>query len=209
MAKPSGAITPGDGGYDAQGGTSNWSAAYFCFRLPYQPKHWDGTFYTSPRHSIQPSFQYVVAAGNTLREKWRFSGDPSGNSELGEADTGVGAGWKSRNETSPLKGMPCNAPPLSNPSTLPRYSVGRVQFQEPSGSGGVCEMVGVHVELLDVDEYTDPDPTGERSVELTDRATIRLHDADQPASAWHAQWLLCHSMNKIEYEARQCWSVPF
>ena len=207
MAQPSGSIKPGNGGYPAQT-SSAWSYAYFCFRLPFQPSHWAGDN-DDLRHSVIVGRQHTIAAAITLTDKWAFTADMWPIS-LPPVDTagggGVSAAWAMRTQSPALNGQNPGAPPLSDPDTLPQYSRGRIAFQE-SGAG-TTEILGVYVEHTCEEAYTAPDPSGARNAERTDRGANRTYSRDAAATAWHASWVVSHTMNKIEYEARQVWSVP-
>lgn len=206
MAQPAGSITPSDGGYPATV-SAGWSYAHFAFRLPFQPPHWKGGA-TDKKHCVSVAACVTTPAGRTITEKWVFKGEGWGTKTLPENTTSGNKDceWVTRNDTVPLVGFSSTYPSLSDPDTLPHYCHGYVAFQEDAAS--TTEITGLYFELTDADAYTTPTPTGARSVELTDRGTNKVYAADYPASAWHAQWLLCHSMNKICYEARQVWSVP-
>jgi hypothetical protein len=204
MAKPAGAIEPSDGGYPAINGSPSY--AVFAFRLPFQPPHWNNGV-TDTRHRLTPLVQITLAAGVNMDDNWALKGDGAPIPISTTTTNGAKAGsWETRNQTQPLVGYSPGFPPLSDSSTLPRYVRGQLRFEKDAAGNG--EVMGVHVELTDLDAYADPDPSGERPVEITDRATVRLHEADQPASAWHAQWLVAHTYNKTCYEARQSWSIP-
>jgi hypothetical protein len=207
MAKPTGAITPGDGGFDA-GQSAVEHFAYVAMRLPFQPGHWDGTP-GHKRHKVDASRMLTIDAGTTLTETWTYrSWLPWASYNQFPIDTAVDkdADWVAHSTTPALNGEQLALPPLSDPSTLPYMT--RVRIVANKDNAGTANIVGVYIEQSNEDGYTTPTPTDKRAVELTDRNTVRLYEADQPASAWHAQWLLCHTYNKMEYEARQIWSVP-
>ena len=207
MAKPGGAITPGDGGFDA-GLSSTYNYAYTCMRLPFQPDHWDGMI-GNKRHKVDASRMLTIDLGTDLTEEWTYyswlpwaSYDQFPIVTSGDKD----AEWVDHSTTPPLNGEQTGLPPLSDPNTLVYYT--HIRIKATKDNSGTANIVGVYFEQVNEDAYTDPTPTDKLDVELTDRNTVRLYEADQPASAWHAQWLLCHSYNKLEYEARQVWSMP-
>jgi hypothetical protein len=207
MAKPSGAIEPSDGGLVAIEAAVEGNYARLCFRVPLQPPHWYGDV-DGARYQVTVARQFTVDAGETIHDSWVFAGE-FGSYTLGDAEaSNVAAEWDERDPTIiPVPTFPCHAPAIDEiENTKPRYCRATVCVRKDGA--GTAEILGVHIELTQSAEYTEPDPSGAASVELTDRTSNRLYEPDYPVSAWLMQRALCHSMNKIEYESRQSWSVP-